>query len=318
MKLGNARVISFINLKGGVGKTTAAVNVAATIAKSSHVKQGNTQKPARVLLIDLDPQSNASLTLLKHKDYDSNKTIVNLFKHELRRNDNEESFDLTEIRHETPIEGLNLDLIPSGLELFDIQDELVKYQRYYLSATDILFNALNKLRESKERVYTHIIIDCPPSLGLVTLNGLSLSNYYIVPTLLDAYSHWGLSKVMERVETLKRCKASCEVELLGILYSRVDTQSTIENQRWSKEFSEWEDQRRNSFKRLYKGGFDSLVFNTRISNADVIRKSEAEHSPLVAYEPKDGNLKKAKNKHQEEWLRLAGEILGRIKALKGS
>lgn len=318
MKLGNTRVISFINLKGGVGKTTAAVNVAATIAQSFQVKQGNIQKAARVLLIDLDPQSNASLTLLKPTNYDPNKTISNLFKHELNRDDSDESFDLTEIRHEAPIEGLNLDLIPSGLELFDIQDELVKYQRYYLSATDILFNALNKLRESKERVYTHIIIDCPPSLGLVTLNGLSLSNYYIVPTLLDAYSHWGLSKVMERVETLKRCKASCEVELLGILYSRVDTRLTIENQRWSNEFSEWEKQNANNFRKLYKSGFNSLVFNTRISNADVIRKSEAEHTPLVAYRPKENRFKQAKDKHQEEWLRLSGEILDRIKALKGS
>ena len=78
------------------------------------------------------------------------------------------------------------------------------------------------------------------------------------------------------------------------------------------------NQYRNSFKRLYKGGFDSLVFNTRISNADIIRKSEAEHSPLVAYKPKDNNLKRAKDKHQEEWLRLSGEILDRIKALKAS
>ncbi|HEY9819056.1 MAG TPA: AAA family ATPase, partial [Candidatus Obscuribacterales bacterium] len=263
MKLGNARVISFINLKGGVGKTTAAVNVAATLAKSFQMKQGNTQKPTRVLLIDLDPQSNASLTLLKPEAYDPNKTIVNLFKHELNRDDSEESFDLTDIRYETPVTGLNVDLIPSGLELFDIQDELVKYQRYYLSATDILFNALNKLRESKERAYTHIIIDCPPSLGLVTLNGLALSNYYIVPTLLDAYSHWGLSKVMERVETLKRCKASCEVELLGILYSRVDTRSTTENQRWSEEFDEWEKQHRRKLKGRSKLGSDNLVFNTR-------------------------------------------------------
>ncbi len=316
MKIGRARVISFINLKGGVGKTTAAVNVAATIAQSFRIKEGNTQKPTRVLLIDLDPQSNASLTLLKPKAYDPQKTIVNLFRHELDRDDSEESFDLTDIRHETPIAGLNVDLIPSGLGLFDIQDDLVKYQRYYLSATDILFNALNKLRESKERAYTHIIIDCPPSLGLVTLNGLALSNYYIVPTLLDAYSHWGLSKVMERVETLKRCKASCEVELLGILYSRVDTRATTENQRWSEEFDAWEKQHRSKLKGRSKLGSDSLVFNTRISNADIIRKSEAEHSPLVTYMPTDNNLKKAKDKHQEEWLKLCGEILDRIKASK--
>jgi chromosome partitioning protein len=318
MKIGLAKVISFINLKGGVGKTTAAVNVAATLARSFQVSYGNNQsKPTRVLLIDLDPQSNASLTLLKEKDYDSQKTIVNLFKHELRRNDNQESFDLTEIRHQTPIEGL--DLIPSGLELFDIQDELVKYQRYYLSATDILFNALDKLMKSREKVkkaYTHIIIDCPPSLGLVTLNGLSLSNFYIVPVFLDAYSHWGLDKIIERVETLKRCKASCETELLGILYSRVDHKATVENDRWQKKFEEWVKQHHQYFPELNKTRFKKVVFDQRISSLDVIRRAEAEHSPIVSYQPPDSNIKKSKDQCQKEWYDLCIEIFDRINALK--
>ena len=206
MKLGNAKVISFINLKGGVGKTTAAVNVAATIAKSWVVKQGKPQKQARVLLIDLDPQSNASLTLLKPDDYDPKRTIVNLFKYELKRDDSEESFDLTEVRYETPIEGLNLDLIPSGLDLFDIQDELVKYQRYYLSATDILFNALNKLRESKERAYTHIIIDCPPAAdSQVPQSALLVADLVLVPIIpspLDMWAAVGIKQVIANVSEI--------------------------------------------------------------------------------------------------------------------
>jgi len=318
MKIGNAKVISFINLKGGVGKTTTAVNVAATIAQFYRIKQGNTQKSARVLLIDLDPQSNASLTLLQPEQYNRDRTIVNLFKHELQRNDSEDSFDLAEIRHEAPIPGLNLDLIPSELGLFDIQDELVQYQRYYLSATDILFNALNKLREAKERVYTHIIIDCPPSIGLVTLNGLALSNYYVVPTLLDAYSHWGLGKIIDRVDTLKRCKASCRAELLGILYSKVDSKSTLENERWNREFLKWEEEQKTRFRKLYNSGIDSVVFSNHISNADIIRKSEAEHRPIVAYEPTESNLRKARDKHHHEWLKLSGEIIDRMNALKSS
>lgn len=314
MKLGRAKVISFINLKGGVGKTTAAVNVAATIASSCRV--GSSQKPARVLLIDLDPQSNASLTLLRSEQYDCKKTIVNLFKHELSRSDSDETFDLAEIRCEKPIENLNLDLIPSGLDLFDIQDDLVKYHRYYLSATDILFNALNKLRESSD-VYTHIIIDCPPSLGLVTLNGLSLSNYYIIPVFLDAYSHWGLSKIIERVDTLKRCKASCEVQLLGVLYSRVDKNATRENQEWDKNFRNWEQENKHLFKRSNRG-FESIIFNTHISQRDIIRKSEASHVPLIAYQPPDTNSKIAKDDTQREWAKLTSEIIERIQPIKGS
>jgi len=90
MKIGNTTVISFINLKGGVGKTTSAVNVAATLAKRE-IKSGERKKSASVLLIDLDPQSNASLTLLDKKQYaeiDSmNKTLYQLFENEISRDD---------------------------------------------------------------------------------------------------------------------------------------------------------------------------------------------------------------------------------------
>lgn len=311
MKLGWAKVISFINLKGGVGKTTAAVNVAATIARFHRVRQRGRERPARVLLIDLDPQSNASLTLLRPDQYNNEKTIVNLFKHELNRNDSDETFDLAEIRCVKPIESLNLDLIPSGLDLFDIQDELVKYHRYYLSATDILFNALNKLRVSGD-VYTHVIIDCPPSLGLVTLNGLSLSNYYIIPVFLDAYSHWGLSKIIDRVNTLKRCKASCNVELIGVLYSRVDKNSTGENNRWDEEFRQWE-QESNDVVRRPNQNFESIVFNTRISQRDIIRRSEAAHVPVIAYAPPDSNVRTAWEQTQREWISLTQEIVDRTR-----
>lgn len=222
-------------------------------------------------------------------------------------------FDVSTIRVNKPIPDLNLDLIPSGLDLFDIQDELVTYHRYYLSATDILFNALNKLqRNYSNPVYTHIIIDCPPSLGLVTLNGLSLSDYYIVPTLLDTYSHWGLSKIIDRIDTLKRCKANCDAELLGILYSKVDSRATIENKKWDQEFRQWEKQNKGLFKGFYSKGFESIVFNTQISNADIIRKSETHHRPLIAYSPTESSQKQSKERYQKEWLLLSQEVIARI------
>jgi chromosome partitioning protein len=317
MKLGNTRVISFINLKGGVGKTTTAVNVAATLGHSFYV-QSKSERPrqAKVLLIDLDPQSNASLTLLHEKDYDPDKTIVNLFRHELNRDDQDDCFDLNGILYKSPVPGLNLDLIPSGLDLFDIQDELVKYHRYYLSATDILFNALNKLRESQDKAYTHIIIDCPPSLGLVTLNGLSLSNFYIVPVFLDAYSHWGLDKIIERVDTLKRCKASCETELLGIIYSKVDNQSSVQNREWKNEFSRWESKNKRKFSKLFKSKSGRIVFHTEIPKADIVRKAEAAHSPLVTFRPTKTSDKDSRDEHQKKWHSLVEEVIERTGLFK--
>lgn len=318
MRIGNAIVISFINLKGGVGKTTSAVNVAATLAKK-RVKSGGGDKPASVLLVDLDPQSNASLTLLKKKHYEEidaeNKTLFALFDYELARGDSDDSFDLDKIRV-TPIDGLRLDLLPSSLKLIDIQDKLVGYHRYYLSATDILYNALNRLKDPEGGAYTHIIIDCPPSLGLITLNGLSLSRYYIVPTFLDAYSHWGLDKIVECVTKLKRCKASCSVDLLGVLYSKVDTNATIQNIKWEKAFNEWEAEFASWVSRNIKKEKESIIFQSRIKNADIIRKAEAENRPLVAFEPTDSSLRSQRDSHQQEWNALVDEIIERINSRK--
>jgi chromosome partitioning protein len=314
MKIGNTTVISFINLKGGVGKTTSAVNIAATLAKR-HIKSGEKSKPASVLLIDLDPQSNASLTLLNKEQYaeidQANKTLYQLFENEIARDDDSETFDLGNIRV-TPIEGLNLDLLPSSLKLIDIQDKLVGYHRYYLSATDILFNALHKLKNPEGKAYTHIIFDCPPSLGLITLNALSLSRYFIVPTLLDAYSHWGLDKIVERVDRLKRCKASCDVELLGVLYSKVDTKATIENNKWDSEFQKWVPEFDAWLSKNIVKGKESIIFKNRIKSADIIRKAEADNRPLVAYHPSDSSLRTQQQVHQLEWENLVTEILQRI------
>lgn len=318
MKLGNTTVLSFINLKGGVGKTTSAVNVAATLARRE-IKWDKSTKPASVLLIDLDPQSNASLTLLNKEQYkeidDADKTLYKLFENEISRNDDSETFELGDIRV-TPIKGLNLDLLPSSLKLIDIQDKLVGYHRYYLSATDILFNALNKLKNPEGKAYTHIIFDCPPSLGLITLNALSLSRYFIVPTLLDAYSHWGLDKIDERVNRLKRCKASCEVELLGVFYSKVDTKATIENNKWDSEFQKWEPEFNEWLSKNVRRGRESIIFESRIKNADIIRKAEADHRPLIEYDPSDRSLRTQRNDHQKEWENLVTEILERIEARK--
>ena len=318
MKIGNTTVISFINLKGGVGKTTSAVNVAATLAKRE-IKSGEKSKPASVLLIDLDPQSNASLTLLNKEQYaeidKTNKTLYQLFENEISRDDDSETFDLGDIRV-TPIEGLNLDLLPSSLKLIDIQDKLVGYHRYYLSATDILFNALHKLKNPEGKAYTHIIFDCPPSLGLITLNALSLSRYFIVPTLLDAYSHWGLDKIVERVDRLKRCKAYCEVELLGVLYSKVDTKTTIENNKWDGEFQKWVPEFDAWLSKNITKGKISLIFKSRIKSSDIIRKAEADNRPLIEYHPSDSSLRKQQKEHQIEWENLVTEILERIENRK--
>jgi len=312
MSIGQAKVISFINLKGGVAKTTSAVNVAASIAKYCVAGSSSQRKPAKVLLIDLDPQSNASLSILDRTQYDEENTVVKLFEYHLESSSQSTDFPIHKILYSQPIEGLNLDLIPSSLNLFDIQDRLAQYHSHYISATDLLVNALDRLRKQIDIVYTHIIIDCPPSLGLVTLNGICCSDYYIVPTLLDSYSYWGLSKIIERVNQLKAVKSSCNAELLGVLYSRVDATAKSQNKYWSDEFDKWEIENLKQFKSLYKKGHKSVVFTERILSADIIRKAETAHRPVVAYKPLDSNEKMAMEKCQKQWLSLVREIIDRI------
>lgn len=319
MKIGNTKVISFINLKGGVGKTTCAVNFAATLA-TRQTTEGSRVRDNRVLLIDLDPQSNASQTLISREQYEERdaqeKTLFSLFQHELIRHDHNsrsQTFNLDEIRVDSPIKGLRLDLIPSSLKLIDIQDRLVTFRRYYLSATDILYNALHTIEDDEGRKYTHIIIDCPPNLGLITLNGLSLSRYYIVPTFLDAYSHWGLDKIQERVASLRRCKATCNVELLGIIYSKVKTIATIENRRWRDEFDQWANMFRERMNLRHN---HPLVFKSEISDSDIVRKAEAANSPVVTFTPEHGRdyarLCEDRDKHKLEWEHFVEEAVERM------
>jgi len=309
MRLGNTSVISFINLKGGVGRTTTSVNVAATLSQKFY-ESGSNQKEIRVLFIDLDPQSNGSLTFLDKNDYEKveheNKTIYELFRYELSRNDDQDTFDLNPIiiKH---VHNLNVDVIPSSLKLFDIQDKLVSYNRYYLSAIDILYNALNKLRMEKT-VYTHIIIDCPPSLGLITQNALSMSRYYIVPVFLDSYSRWGLDKINESIERLKRTKASCVIELLGVVYSKVNTKTTIENNEYLEQFSKWDEDFRQNRKIRSS---DSIVFTTKIKELDIIRKAESAHKPIIIYD-KNNEIQ------VDGFSKLTDEVLARIQKLKNA
>lgn len=198
MRIGNAKVISFINLKGGVGKTTISGNIAAELAAT---KIGKEKKDfnSKVLFIDLDPQSNGSLLFLKNEEYkeleNNKKTIFDMFDYEINRTEKEPAFDINTIIKEDA-GNTNVDLIPSSLKLFDIQDKLPEFKRNYICAVDILFNCLST---SKKR-YNYIIIDCPPNIGLITQNALALSKYYVVPVFLDEYSAWGLEKVMESVD----------------------------------------------------------------------------------------------------------------------
>ena len=192
-----ATVISFINLKGGVAKTTTTVAVAQML---------DAEFGKKVLLIDLDPQTNATVMLIGDKRWrelnDQRQTIAQLFRDAL--NDETKVFKLEKaIQKRVGNVGdvRRLALLPSSLDLIDVQDNLASMNpgRFHAATPiEVLQRALRPILESDK--YDFVLIDCPPSLGLVTLNGLRISDYYVIPTVPDYLSTYGIEQIIDRVE----------------------------------------------------------------------------------------------------------------------
>jgi len=215
-------VISFINLKGGVAKTTTSVAVAEILAKDFR---------KHVLFIDLDPQTNATINLITEEDWKerdaSGLTLAQLFKDKLRPED-PAKFDIENsiIRGVSTIDGgiARLDLLPSSIEFIDIQERLpfVAIQgNYENNPQDILRRALAPVIDR----YDFVIIDCPPSLGIVTKNGLRFSTHYVIPAIPDIVSTWGIFQIVSSIasfgESINRV-----IKPLGIVATKV--QGTID------------------------------------------------------------------------------------------
>jgi len=189
-------VLSFINLKGGVGKTTTAVAVAEMLAQ---------EERKQVLLIDLDPQTNATVTLITEDQWaemdKDGRTIAQLFDDRLNPQ-NVPKFDIEKAiarRVSTINDGIaRLDLLPSSIRLIDIQDRIPMIAllgNYTVNPLEILRVAIQPVIDR----YDYIIIDCPPSLGTVTKNGLRISTGYVIPTIPDIVSTWGIYQIVENV-----------------------------------------------------------------------------------------------------------------------
>lgn len=209
------KIVSFINLKGGVGKTTTAVNIAATIAN----------KGESVLLIDLDPQTNATVSVIDQEvwqeRHNSCQTLYHLFDDMLNGT---ERFKLEDAIM-TGVGGIKkLDLLPSSLHLVEIQDAIPDMDnKAYVSHVDVVGNAISKIISD----YRFIIIDCPPNLGAITLNGINMSDYYVVPTVPDILSKIGISLILNRIDNFKKKKKTCNIDLSGIIFTKIDYRTNL-------------------------------------------------------------------------------------------
>ena len=160
------KIISFINQKGGVGKTTTCVNMASYMAMMGK----------KVLLLDMDPQGNASSSMGINKE-DKYKTIYDVLI---------EDTDLSEVIMPTKVNGL--DLIPSNVDLAGAEVELVQMENRE--------KTLKRHLSAIKGVYDFVCIDCPPSLGLLTVNALTASDSVIIPIQCEYFAIEGLSQLM--------------------------------------------------------------------------------------------------------------------------
>jgi len=210
-------VLSFINLKGGVGKTTTAVAVAEMLAQE-HRKH--------VLLIDLDPQTNATVTLITEEQWAEmdreGRTIAQLFDDRLNPQ-NPPRFEVEQAiaRGVSTInDGIaRLDLLPSSIRLIDLQDRIPMIAlsgNFTANPLEILHAALRPVIDR----YDYIIIDCPPSLGTVTKNGLRISTGYVIPTIPDIVSTWGIYQIVENVRRFSE-DIGRSIPALGIVATKV-------------------------------------------------------------------------------------------------
>lgn len=210
-------VLSFINLKGGVGKTTTAVAVAEMLAQ---------EERKHVLLIDLDPQTNATVTLISEEQWaerdQDGRTIAQLFEDRLNPH-NTPKFDIEKAivrRVSTINDGIaRLDLLPSSIRLIDLQDRIPMIAlsgNFTANPLDILRTALQPVIDR----YDYIIIDCPPSLGTVTKNGLRISTGYVIPTIPDIVSTWGIYQIVDNVDRFANDLGRA-IPALGIVATKV-------------------------------------------------------------------------------------------------
>ena len=194
-----SRIIAFANQKGGVGKTTTCVNMATFMALMGK----------KVLLIDLDPQGNATSNL----GFEKGNKINSIYQVMAEEKQVQEAIYETKVK--------NLSIIPANIDLAGVEVELV----YMKSREYVIKNIFDKIKNS----YDYITIDCPPSLGLLTINAFTAADAVIIPIQCEFFALEGLSQLMNTVRLVKK-KLNPDIAIDGVVLTMRDTRSNLGKQ----------------------------------------------------------------------------------------
>ena len=252
------KIIAIANQKGGVGKTTTSVNLAASLGVLEQ----------KVLLIDADPQANATSGLNIDVDSVSNGTYQ-LLEHSTLAKD-------AIVKTDSP----NLDIIPAHIDLVAIEIELVdKEEREYM---------LKKAVQSIKEDYDFIIIDCAPSLGLITLNALVAADSVMIPIQCEYFALEGLGKLLNTVKDVQRIHNK-ELDIEGLLLTMHDSRLRLSNQVVEE----------------VKKHFESMVFKTIIQRNVRLSEAPSHGESIIKYD--------ATSRGAENYINLANEVLKKNK-----
>ena len=250
------RIIAVANQKGGVGKTTTSINLAACLA----------EKGKKVLAVDMNPQGNLTSGLGVDKD-SVEKSIYELIIGEV---------DIKEVINKEVLE--NLDIIPTSIDLSAAEIELIGVD----DKEYILRNAIDQVKDQ----YDFVIIDCPPSLSMLTINAMTTADSVIVPIQCEYYALEGLSQLIHTVELVKD-RLNSKLEIEGVVFTMYDARTNLSLQVVEN----------------VKDNLQQNIYKTIIPRNIRLAEAPSYGLPINKYDPKSTGA--------ESYMRLADEVIER-------